>query len=61
VQFPEQTSQILAELSERDQMSKTEVLRRALALYKYLDTETREGGTISDKNDQILKEIVITK
>ena len=64
VQFPEQTSQILAELSERDQMSKTEVLRRALALYKYLDKETREGDkkiTISDKNDQILKEIVITK
>ena len=64
VQFPERTSEILTELSEQDQVSKTEILRRALALYKYLENETREGGkkiAIADQNDQILKEIVITK
>lgn len=64
VQFPERTSQILDELAEQDQVSKTEILRRALALYKYLEKETQDGDkkiAIADKNDQILKEIVITK
>ena len=63
VQFPDQASQVLAELSEQDQVSKTEILRRALSLYKYLENET-EGGkkiAIADKDDRILKEIVITK
>ena len=64
VQFPEQTSEVLAELSERDEVSKTEVLRRALALYKYLEKETRDGKhkiAIADENGKIVKEIVITK
>ena len=30
------------ELSEQDQVSKTEILRRVLALYKYLENETRD-------------------
>jgi hypothetical protein len=64
VQFPEQTSEVLAELSDREQVSKTEVLRRALALYKYLEQETRDGKrkvAIADENDNVVKEIVITK
>jgi hypothetical protein len=64
VQFPEETSRILAELSEKDHMSKTEVLRRALALYMYLEKQTSEGKhkiAIADENDRIVKEIVITK
>ena len=64
VQFPEQTSKILDELSEHDQVSKTEVLRRALALYKYLEKETRDTNkkiAIADEHDKILKEIVIAK
>lgn len=64
VQFPEATSQILAELSERDEVTKTEVLRRALSLYKYLEKETRDGKrkvAIADEDDKVLKEIVITK
>jgi hypothetical protein len=64
VQFPEQTSEILAELSEQDQVSKTEILRRALSLYKYLGNETRDNNrkvVIADENDKLLKEIVFTK
>lgn len=64
VQFPEQTSAILTELAARDEMSKTEVLRRALALYRYLEKETRDGKhslAITDEDGKIVKEIVITK
>jgi hypothetical protein len=65
VQFPEKTSQILSELAEHDEISKTEVLRRALALYKHLGTEVRkETGrkiAIADKDDRIVKEIVFTE
>jgi predicted transcriptional regulator len=65
VQFPERTNQILKELAEKDEISKTEVLRRALALYKYLENEVRqEDGrkiAVANKDDKILKEIVMTK
>ncbi len=65
IQFPTRTSQMLGELSVRDEITKTEILRRALSLYKYLDDEVRkEDGrkiTITNKNDKIIKEIVITK
>ena len=63
VQFPEQTSQTLADLALRGQISKTEVLRRALVLYKYFELETRDGKRkvmITDENDKILKEVVMT-
>ena len=62
VQFPDRTSEILAELAARDQLSKTEVLRRALALYKFLDQETRDGKhriAIADENGRIAKEITM--
>ncbi len=61
VQFPDQTSKILAELSEKDDVSKTEILRRAISLYKYLGNETRGNKrkiVIADENDNLLKEIV---
>jgi len=64
VQFPEAASEILAELSERDQVSKTELLRRALSVYKYLEKETRDGKrkvAITDEDGKVLKEILITK
>lgn len=65
VQFPDRTSKILEELSEDNQVSKTEVLRRALALYKYLGEEVRKGKgkklAIADKDDKILKEIALTE
>ena len=63
VQFPERTSEILAELSARHQVSKSEMLRRALGYYKYLEQETRDGKhkiAIVDENDRVVKEIVLT-
>ena len=65
VQFPGRTTQILEEMSNKDEVSKTEIIRRALSLYKYLEEEIqREDGrkiSITDKDDKILKDIVITK
>jgi len=65
VQFPEKTSEMLSELAQQGEISKTEVLRRALSLYKYLEDEVRqEKGrkvAIADEEDKIVKEIVMTK
>ena len=63
VQFPDRTSEILAELASRDQSTKTEVINRALALYRYLHKEARDGKhriVVVDENDKIIKEIVMT-
>ncbi len=64
IQFPEKTDEILTELSSKQNVSKTEVLRRALSLYKYLDREAKDKGykvTIADGDDKIIKEIVFTE
>lgn len=64
IQFPEKTSNLLSEMAERDEVSKTEILRRALSLYKYLDGEVRKQKghkvAIADEEDKVIKEIVIT-
>ncbi len=63
VQFPDKTTQILTELSDQEEVSKTEILRRAVSLYRFLQNETREGKhkiTIADENDKVVKEIVMT-
>lgn len=63
VQFPTQTSEILSTLSTKEEITKTEVLRKALSLYKYLKEETsKQDGrkiSITDKDDKILKDIVM--
>lgn len=64
VQFPEATSEALAEMSQKEQVPKTEILRRALALYRYLEKETRDGKhkiAIADEDGKVVKEILITK
>lgn len=64
VQFPDSTSEILGELSAQDNVSKTEILRRALSVYKYLAKETQDGKrkvAITDENGNVVKEILITK
>ena len=62
VQFPDRTTDMLAELASRDQVTKTEVINRALALYRYLQKETRDGKhriAVVDEDDKIVKEIVM--
>ncbi len=61
VQFPSKTDAILNELAEKDETTKTEVIRRALSLYSFLNREAKEKGlkiAIADENDNIIKEIV---
>ena len=65
IQFPEKTSNILKEMAENEESTQTEILKRAVALYKYLGNEMKkEKGrkvSITDKNDKIIKEIVMTE
>ena len=64
VQFPDATNEVLTELSAKDQVTKTEILRRALAVYKYLERETRDGKhkvAIVDEKGRVVKEIIISK
>ena len=61
IEFPDKANDILNELAEKDQTTKVDVLRRALALYNYLHAEPIEKDlkvSITDKNDEIIKDIV---
>ena len=63
VQFSEPTSKILDELSAQERVSKTEILRRAIALYRYLEKETRDEKrkiAIADEGGNVMKEIVFS-
>lgn len=63
VQFPSKTDAILSELAEKEEITKTEVIRRALSLYKFLDREAKQKGlkiAIADQDDNIIKEILYT-
>ena len=63
VQFGKRTNQLLEELAEEKGITKAEVIRRALAMYKYLDDETRNGdkrvSVTSAATDKILKDIIL--
>lgn len=64
VEFPEEINNLLARLAEKEQTSKREVIRRALALYGYLaDEGVRAGGdyklsVTKTKDNQVVKDIV---
>jgi predicted transcriptional regulator len=65
VEFSDQLNEVLDELAKKEQTSKTQVLRKAIALMKVVDNETNgaEGKerklTIADANDNVVKEIVV--
>jgi predicted transcriptional regulator len=63
VEFPEDVDKMLGKLAESEKTSKREVIRRALALYNYLqESGVKAGGdkkvSITDKQDKILKDIL---
>ena len=61
IEFPEQVNQILKDLANKDETTKVDVLRRALALYNYLHREAIDKDlklSITDDQDKIIKEIV---
>ena len=63
VEFPDEVNKILEALAEKDQTTKRDVIRRALALYNHLIQQGLKPGadrklSITDKDDHILKDIV---
>lgn len=61
IEFPDKVNKLLEELSAKDQISKAEVIRRALALYSYAHTEAVDKHnklSITDDQDQVIKDII---
>lgn len=61
IEFSNQVNEILDNLAQKDQTTKVEVLRRALALYNYVHKEAVEKErkvSITDSDDKVIKEIV---
>ena len=62
VEFNSKMDEILADLAEDKGTTKADVLRRAVALYKYIDSqlspENRRHLAITE-DDRIVKEIVV--
>lgn len=61
IDFPDKVNTMLEELAKKDQISKAEVLRRALALYSYAHEETEKQKrklSITDTQDRIIKDIL---
>lgn len=63
VQFDNKVSKLLKELAERKGTTKVEIIRRALATYKYLDDETLEDSkrisVTSATTDKIIKDVIL--
>jgi predicted transcriptional regulator len=62
VEFNDKMNETLEQLAEEKKTTKVDVLRRAVALYKYLDEEQNQGDNkrVSiTQNDNILKDIVL--
>jgi predicted transcriptional regulator len=63
IEFPDKVNDILTELSSKEQVSKVEILRRALALYNYVQKEAvdkKKKVSITDDDDTILKDIIFS-
>jgi predicted transcriptional regulator len=61
VEFSDKMNEILEQLAQEKDTSKVEVLRRAVALYKYLDSEQQdESNRVSITRDgKAVKDIVM--
>jgi predicted transcriptional regulator len=60
VEFNDKMTKILEELAAEKGTSKVDVLRRAVALYRYLDSEQKENQKVSiTQNNRVLKDIVL--
>lgn len=60
IQLSERAFEALKELAEREGVPRAQVLRRALAVLKFLEDERMSGRkvVIADEHDKILKELV---
>lgn len=62
VEFNDKMNDILEQLADEKGTTKVDVLRRAVALYRYLDSEQKEGENKKvsiTQNDKVLKDIVL--
>jgi hypothetical protein len=62
VEFTDKMNEVLAQLAKEKGTTKVDVLRRAVALYRYLDSEQnpREKRKVSiTENDKVVKDIVL--
>jgi len=62
VEFNDKMNDILEKLAEEKGTTKVDVLRRAVALYRYLDSETNEeeNKKVSiTRGDKVVKDIVL--
>ncbi|MGE3535807.1 MAG: ribbon-helix-helix protein, CopG family [Candidatus Tectimicrobiota bacterium] len=63
IEFSDKVNDILTELSSKEEVSKAEILRRALALYNYVQKEAVDKNkkvSITDNDDTILKDIIFS-
>ena len=61
VEFPDEANEMLRDLAKKGQTSKVDVIRRALALYNYVQREVKEKDRrllITGSDDEAIKEIV---
>lgn len=62
VEFNDRMNEMLEELAAKEDTTKVDVIRRALALYKYVEDEVGDSDkrrlAISE-GDRVLKEIVV--
>jgi predicted transcriptional regulator len=60
VQLNEKLSSVLEQISEEEEIPQTQVLRQAIALYKFVEDEKRAGNklAIANADNEIIKEII---
>lgn len=61
VEFGDQLDSALSKLAQEEHTTKTQVVRKAIALLDVVKEETKGSNklTVADQNDQVVKEIVL--
>ena len=59
VEFNDKMNDILEQLADEKGTTKVDVLRRAVALYKYLDGEKKDGKITLAQDDDKKKDVVL--
>lgn len=62
VEFSERMNEMLEGLAAKEETTKVDIIRRALALYKYVEEEVGESDkrrVAITEDDRVLKEIVL--
>jgi predicted transcriptional regulator len=63
VEFSDRVNEKLEEVAKRNELTKADILRRAIALYDFVDANVVNKDVqlvVTDKNGKVLKEIVVT-